>query len=90
MYTLDDLMAMDDGQLKSIAESMGMKKISDNKEEIAYFIIDNESEATAKKAVAKGTKTKTEKAPRAKRATKKAAPASEAASAETAVPEGSS
>ena len=63
MYTLDDLMAMDDAQLKGIAESMGMKKPSDNKEEIAYFIIDNESEATAKKAVAKGSKTKTEKAP---------------------------
>ena len=72
MYTLDDLMAMDDAQLKGIAESMGMKKPSDNKEEIAYFIIDNESEATAKKAVAKGSKTKTEKAPRAKRTTKKA------------------
>ncbi|MDE5790955.1 MAG: transcription termination factor Rho [Muribaculaceae bacterium] len=72
MYTLDDLMAMDDDQLKNIAESMGMKKPSDNKEENAYFIIDNESEATAKKAVAKGTKAKAEKAPRAKRTTKKA------------------
>ena len=76
MYTLEDLMAMDDDQLKNIAESMGMKKLSDNKEEIAYFIIDNESEATAKKAVAKGSKTKTEKTPRAKRSSKKTAAAS--------------
>ncbi|MDE6410326.1 MAG: transcription termination factor Rho [Muribaculaceae bacterium] len=88
MYTLDDLMAMDDDQLKNIAESMGMKKPSDNKEENAYFIIDNESEATAKKAVAKGSKAKAEKAPRAKRTSKKAAaaaePAEQPASAEVA------
>ena len=76
MYTLEDLMAMDDDQLKNIAESMGMKRASDNKEEIAYFIIDNESEATAKKAVAKGSKTKTEKTPRAKRSSRKTAAAS--------------
>ncbi|MDE6296569.1 MAG: transcription termination factor Rho [Muribaculaceae bacterium] len=92
MYTLDDLMAMDDGRLRNIAESMGMKKLPDNKEEIAYFIIDNESVETAKKAVAKGTKNKTEKekAPRAKRTTKKAsaAKAEEAAKPEEQSPEG--
>lgn len=79
MYTLEDLMAMADDQLKSIAESMGMKKPSDNKEENAYFILDTESETTAKKAVAKGSKSKSEKekAPRAKRVTKKAAASAE-------------
>lgn len=70
---------MADDQLKSIAESMGMKKPSDNKEENAYFILDTESETTAKKAVAKGSKSKSEKekAPRAKRVTKKAAASAE-------------
>lgn len=75
MYTLDDLMAMEFDQLKGLAESMGMKKSIDDKQEIAYYIIDNDSVATAKKAVAKTPKAKTEKAPRAKRNTKKAAAA---------------
>lgn len=35
---------MDDAALNELAESMGMKKNSlENKEEIAYFIIDNAS-----------------------------------------------
>lgn len=80
MYILDDLMTMEEDQLRSLAESMGMKKTSSaDKEEMAYFVIDNESVATAKKAVAKNAKAKTEKgnAPRAKRGTKKAATAAE-------------
>ena len=82
MYTLDDLMAMEFDQLKSLAESMGMKKSIDDKQEIAYYIIDNESVATAKKAVAKAPKAKAEKTPRAKRTTKKAAAAEAPAPAE--------
>ncbi|MDE7413379.1 MAG: transcription termination factor Rho [Muribaculaceae bacterium] len=82
MYTLDDLMAMADDQLHGIAESMGMTKIPDNKEEIAYFIIDNESEATAKKAVAKNSRSKAksdkEKTPKVKKTTKKAAASADA------------
>ncbi len=75
MYILDDLMAMDDDKLWAIAESMGMKKGTSDKQEVAYYIIDNESVATAKKAVAKGVKSKQEKAPRAKRGRKPAAAA---------------
>lgn len=89
MYNLDELMAMDDAQLRGIAESMGMKKTAGvDRQLVAYYIIDNESEATAKKAVAKNAKQKAEKGetkekqPRAKRATvKKGKPVKEQAAA---------
>lgn len=87
MYNLDELMNMDEAQLRGIAESMGMKKTAGvDRQLVAYYIIDNESEATAKKAVAKNAKQKAEKgetkekAPRAKRtAAKKEKPMKEEA-----------
>ncbi len=76
MYILDDLMTMDEDQLRNLAESMGMKKTSSaDRQEMAFFVIDNDSITTAKKAVAKNAKAKAEKgnAPRAKRGSKKTA-----------------
>ncbi len=62
MYSLDELMSMEEGKLRELADSMGMKKVaSADREEMAYYVIDNESEATAKKAVAKGPKKKVDK-----------------------------
>ena len=44
MQSFDELMSMDDTQLRALAESMGMKKShTDNKEEMAYYVIDNAS-----------------------------------------------
>ncbi len=47
-------MSMDDTQLRALAESMGMKKShTDNKEEMAYYVIDNASAQVAKEEAAK-------------------------------------
>lgn len=58
---------MEESQLKSIADSMGMKKSSSaSKEDMAYFILDNQADL-AKEAAAKKVKQKTtvkEKKPR--------------------------
>lgn len=71
MYNLDQLMAMDDAKLRGIAESMGMKKTAGvDRQLVAYYIIDNESEATAREAVAKGAKQKEERGARVKRTVK--------------------
>ncbi|MDE7402464.1 MAG: transcription termination factor Rho [Muribaculaceae bacterium] len=54
MQSFDELMSMDDTALRSLAESMGMKKnSSDNKEELAYYVIDHASAAAAKEEMAK-------------------------------------
>lgn len=75
MYSYDDLMDMAPDQLRELASSMGMKKTSSaDQQEMAYFVIDSESEAHAKEAVAKGagkpkaskSKTAKEKKTRAK------------------------
>ncbi len=72
MYSLEELMNMDQAELTSIAESMGMKKASSaDRQEIAYFIIDNESVATAREAVAKGARTTRARADKEKKTTKK-------------------
>jgi len=80
MYNYDDLMNMDVAKLRELASSMGMKKTaSADQQELAYYVIDSESENTAKEAVAKGagkSRTPKEKAvkerkPRAKRAPRK-------------------
>lgn len=75
MYSYDELMSMDENQLKDLASSMGMKKTSSaSHQEMAYYVIDSESVATAKEAVAKvNAKSKTDKdrKPRAKRGPKK-------------------
>lgn len=45
MYKLDDLNAMDENQLKSIAESMNIKKAdSFSQEELVYKILDKQAE----------------------------------------------
>lgn len=75
MYSYDDLMTMDEDRLKELASNMGMKKASSAKrQELAYYVIDNESENAAKEAVAKGAgraKTPKERKPRAKKASRK-------------------
>lgn len=68
-------MSMDDAALRGLAESMGMKKFPDDKQEIAFYIIDHASEMEAKEEVAKMQ-------PKAKRGRKpKAKPAEEEAAA---------
>lgn len=68
MYSYDDLMDMAPDQLRELASSMGMKKTSSaDQQEMAYFVIDSESEAHAKEAVAKGAgKSKASKSKTAK------------------------
>lgn len=82
MYSYDELMNMDENKLRELASSMGMKKTaSADQQELAYYVIDSESENTAKEAVAKNAakaktpkeKTPKEKKTRAKRSTKKEA-----------------
>lgn len=85
MYSYDDLMNMDMTKLRELASSMGMKKtVSADQQELAYYVIDSESENTAKEAVAKGAakskaakdktqKEQKERKPRAKRGAKKEA-----------------
>ncbi|MGN0237814.1 MAG: transcription termination factor Rho [Lepagella sp.] len=54
MQNFEELMSMDDASLRSLAESMGMKKgDKSDKEELAYYIIDNASEQMAREQVAK-------------------------------------
>lgn len=69
MQSFEELMSMDDAALRSLAESMGMKKnSSDNKEEIAYFVIDNASAQVAREEAARlKPKSPRERKPRAKR-----------------------
>ena len=75
MYSYDDLMTMDEDRLKELASNMGMKKASSaERQELAYYVIDNESENAAKEAVAKGAgraKPPKERKPRAKKASRK-------------------
>lgn len=82
MYSYDELMNMEENKLRELASSMGMKKTaSADQQELAYYVIDSESENTAKEAVAKNAakaktpkeKTPKEKKTRAKRSTKKEA-----------------
>lgn len=54
MYSIDALYAMNDSQLKEIAESMGMKKsASATQEEAIYHILDNQAIASAKEQAAR-------------------------------------
>lgn len=54
MQSFDQLMSMDEQTLKGMAESMGMKKTnSQSKEELAYYIIDNESAQYASQQAAR-------------------------------------
>ncbi|MDE7438658.1 MAG: transcription termination factor Rho [Muribaculaceae bacterium] len=71
MYSYDELMNMAPDQLRELATSMGMKKTSSaDQQEMAYYVIDSESEAHAKEAVAKGAgkpRAAKEKAPKEKK-----------------------
>jgi len=50
MYNYQELTAMDARQLREIAEDLGMKKADEaDTETVAYFILDNEAEMTARK-----------------------------------------
>ena len=80
MYSYEELMNMDETRLRELASSMGMKKTtSADQQELAYYVIDSESENTAKEAVAKNAakskiakeKTPKEKKTRAKSVSKK-------------------
>lgn len=65
MYKLDDLNAMDENQLKSIAESMNIKKAdSFSQEELVYKILDKQAEDLASSA---GEKKRRGKEPKAKK-----------------------
>ena len=74
MQSFDELMSMDDTQLRALAESMGMKKShTDNKEEMAYYVIDNASAQVAKEEAAKiKPRPSRERKPRAKKTDKTA------------------
>lgn len=54
MQSFEELMSMEEAPLRELAESMGMKKAENaDKQELAYYIIDNASIETARAEVAK-------------------------------------
>ena len=54
MYNYQELTAMDLPHLREIAEKMGMKKTEDaDAETVAYYILDNQAEASAKEQAEK-------------------------------------
>ncbi len=76
MFHIDDLEAMDEGALRQLADSMGMKKsTSASAAELTEYILDNQAIDLAKEEVSKqpAKKAAKEKKPRAKKTTKKAA-----------------
>jgi transcription termination factor Rho len=85
MFHLNDLKDMEEDQLRSTAESMGIKKVSSlSRDEIENQILDLQAEQTAKDFVSKNAdkkKAPKEKEPKAKRGRK---PASETAAADKA------
>ncbi|MCM1291860.1 MAG: transcription termination factor Rho [Prevotella sp.] len=74
MYNYNDLIAMEDGELRTLAESMGMKKTdSASKEDLAYHILDQSASDFAKteaKKISVRTKTTKERKPRTKKENK--------------------
>ena len=49
MYSYEELMNMDETRLRELASSMGIEKTtSADQQELAYYVIDSESENTAK------------------------------------------
>lgn len=67
MYKLDDLNAMDESQLKSVAESMNIKKADSlPMEELAYKILDKQAEDLASSASEKKRRVKEPKAKKMK------------------------
>jgi len=72
MYTFDQLNSLDDSKLREIAQEMGMKKTASAEiEDLAYYILDNQAEQTAKEQAAKTPKKVIkERKPRQKRGAK--------------------
>ncbi len=72
MQSFEELMSMEDTQLRALAESMGMKKgHTDNKEEMAYYVIDNATAQFAKEEAARvKPRAQRERKPRAKKTDK--------------------
>jgi transcription termination factor Rho len=67
MYNISDLNAMGEQELKTIAESMGLKKIDPSKkDELIYRILDEQAIAMATTTVAE-KKSRTTKEPKAKK-----------------------
>lgn len=85
MQSFEELMSMDDVALRDLAESMGMKKNStDNKEEMAYFVIDNASAQVAREEAARlKPRAQKERKPRTKRVSAAVAPESQEGDATT-------
>lgn len=76
MYNINELIAMNDTELKKLAQDMGMKKTdSASKEELAYHILDHSASEFAKseaQKVSERAKSSREKKPRSKKETSKA------------------
>ena len=67
MYNISDLNAMSESELKSIAESMGMKKIdSTPKDDLIYRILDQQAIDMAASATEKKRRATKESKPRKK------------------------
>ena len=67
MYNISDLNAMSEQELKTIAESMGLKKIDPSKkDELIYRILDEQAIAMATTTVAE-KKSRATKEPKAKK-----------------------
>ncbi|MCH5231577.1 MAG: transcription termination factor Rho [Muribaculaceae bacterium] len=73
MFHINDLNAMDENELRKIAESMGLKKAaSHSRDELNAYILDNQAITTAKDIVAKTTeKRKPGRPPKENRKSKK-------------------
>ncbi len=86
MYNISDLNAMSDQELKTIAESMGLKKIDPSKkDELIYRILDEQaiSMATASTIEKKRRKTKDESSKKDKKTTTKKEPKNKKKSSES-------
>lgn len=85
MYNIHELSAMDDNQLRQVAESMGIKKFNpEHRQDIIYDILDNQAITVASSSASNVTERK-RRQPREKRADKTSQKANQ--SADTATPE---
>ncbi|MBO4965379.1 MAG: transcription termination factor Rho [Muribaculaceae bacterium] len=85
MYNFNELIAMDEGELRKLAEEMGMKKTaSADKEELAYHILDHSATQFAKSEAMKVSERN--KSSRDKKARAKKEPAKTAKSTDSAEP----
>lgn len=85
MYNIHELSAMDDNQLRQVAESMGIKKFNpEHRQDIIYDILDNQAITVASSSASNVTERK-RRQPREKRADKTSQKANQ--TADTASPE---